>query len=111
MPRTGFEPAIPATKGPQTQVLYRAAAGTGVTKFMINKLLAKKNMINKLLATEVGHQTSKIVVSGDRVFWTLTLRLCILYSMKESNFKILSVSLQNAMFSRFLLFIVVIVTR
>jgi hypothetical protein len=30
MPRAGFEPAIPATKRPQTYALDRAATGIGV---------------------------------------------------------------------------------
>jgi hypothetical protein len=32
MPREGFEPAIPATKRPQTYALDRAATGIGETK-------------------------------------------------------------------------------
>jgi hypothetical protein len=32
MPREGFEPAIPATKWPQTYVLDHAATGIGETK-------------------------------------------------------------------------------
>jgi hypothetical protein len=37
MPRTGFEPAFPATKLPQAYALERAATGIGKVEYMLTK--------------------------------------------------------------------------
>jgi hypothetical protein len=38
MPRVGFEPAAPATKGAQTYALVRAATGIGCKDVILHKI-------------------------------------------------------------------------
>jgi hypothetical protein len=40
MPRVEFEPAIPATKRPQTYALDRAATGIGLAPFLLTTKMA-----------------------------------------------------------------------
>ena len=71
MPTAGFEPAIAASKRPQTHALDRATTGIG----MLNPLNPELNPICFLLALLAYHflHVSRIMVKS------LTLRLLMLY--------------------------------
>jgi hypothetical protein len=56
MPRAGFEPAIPVTKGPQTYILDRAATGIGSGKIyhVERKARSEQEMLKNSLSGTVG---------------------------------------------------------
>jgi hypothetical protein len=86
MPRVGFEPAIPATKRPQTYALDRAATGFGNIDISSNNFVRGPRKWAREVAI-TWHPSSP--VSGD-----IAGQPCLLGINAEAYFSILGVGLE-----------------